>query len=204
MGLLDYPVLQAADIVLYKATAVPVGQDQAQHLELCREIVRKFNRAFGDTFPEPQTLFSRTLKVLGLDGKAKMSKSMNNYIGVLEPEKEAWEKLKSAFTDPKRLRRSDPGDPSVCNVFTLHQGFSADDTVLQVEKDCRAAAVGCTDCKKLLFGRMNEELSPIRERAAALEKDPDTVRDVLETGAKRCKALAERTMEEVRRKTGLR
>jgi tryptophanyl-tRNA synthetase len=204
LGLLDYPVLMAADIVLYKATAVPVGQDQAQHLELCREIVRKFNRAYGETFPEPETLFSPTLKVLGLDGKAKMSKTMNNFIGVLEPEKDVWEKLRTAYSDPKRLRRADPGDPAACNLFTIHRGFSTPETVARVDRECRSASIGCTDCKKLLFDRMMQELSPIRERAADLEKHPDEVRDVLETGAKRCKAIAEKTMEEVRRKAGLR
>jgi len=204
MGLLDYPVLMAADILLYTASAVPVGQDQTQHLELSREIARKFNRAFGDTFPEPQTLFSPTLKVLGLDGKAKMSKTMGNYIGVLEPEDAVWEKLRTAYTDPKRLRRADSGDPDSCNLFTIHRGFSSEETVGRVGRECREARIGCTDCKKLLFEAMRAELRPIRERAAALEKNPDEVWDVLDTGARRCKEIAEKTMEEVRRKTGLR
>ncbi|MHC4780901.1 MAG: tryptophan--tRNA ligase [Planctomycetota bacterium] len=203
-GLLGYPVLQTADILLYKAVGVPVGEDQAQHLELCREITRRFNRRYGDTFPEPDTLFGKTLKVLGTDGKHKMSKSMDNYLGVLEPEDVLWEKLRTSVTDENRKRRSDPGDPDVCNIHTLHLGLSSEETIQRVGKECRTAGIGCVDCKKFLFEHMLDEIRPIREKAEALSKTPDAVREALEAGAARCKTLAEKTMDEVRAKIGLR
>jgi tryptophanyl-tRNA synthetase len=204
LGLLDYPVLQAADILLYKAIGVPVGEDQAQHLELCREITRKFNRRYGETFPEPTTLFGAVLKVLGTDGKHKMSKSMENYIGVLEDEETIWEKLRTSVTDENRKRRSDPGDPDICNVYTIHQGFSPEDTLQQVAGDCRGASMGCVDCKKILFDNMMLEIQPIRVRAADLDQNPEKIHQALSDGARRCKAWAEKTMEEVRDKIGLR
>jgi len=203
-GLLDYPVLQASDILLYKAVGVPVGEDQAQHLELSREIARRFNRRYGETFPEPDTLFGQTLKVLGTDGKNKMSKSMDNYLGVLEPEEALWEKLRTAVTDENRKRRKDPGDPNLCNVYTIHLGISPEEVTREVDRECRSAGIGCVDCKKLLFKQLMRELEPIRERARELEAKPDFVRQALEAGAARCKSLAEKTMAEVREKVGLR
>ncbi len=204
MGLLDYPVLMAADILLYKARGVPVGEDQAQHLELCREIARKFNRKYGEFFPEPETMFSLTLKVLGTDGKSKMSKTMGNDIGILAEPAVVREKLRTAVTDENRKRRQDPGDPGICNIFTMHRGFSTGEDVAMIEAECRKAGIGCVDCKKLLHDRMEEKVGPFREKAAALRARPSDVRDILERGASRCREIASSTMEQVRSLTGLR
>ncbi|MHC5077734.1 MAG: tryptophan--tRNA ligase [Planctomycetota bacterium] len=204
MGLLNYPVLQAADILLYKAVGVPVAEDQAQHLELSREIARRFNRRFGDTFPEPDTMFSQTLKVLGTDGKHKMSKSMDNYLGLLEPEDVLWEKLRTSVTDEDRKRRSDPGNPDVCNIFTMHLGLSPEETVDRVNRECRTAGIGCVDCKKFFFEHMMEVIRPIKEKADELSRIPERVEEALKAGAARCKTLAEKTMDEVRGKIALR
>lgn len=203
MGLMGYPVLQAADILLYKAGFVPVGEDQVQHVELSREISRKFNARFGEIFPEPQAVLSNAPKILGTEGRNKMSKTLNNYIGILEEEGAMWEKLRTAVTDVNRVKRSDPGDPEVCNIYTMHRAFSPEETLLELGKGCRAASIGCIDCKKVLFKQMVAELSPIRERALALQKDPDYVMDALRQGARRCQAVAAATMEEVRRALGL-
>ncbi len=203
-GLLNYPVLQASDILLYKAVGVPVGEDQAQHLEFCRDLARKFNRRFGDTFPVPDTMFGQTLKVLGTDGKHKMSKSMDNFLGVLEDEDVLWEKLRTSVTDEARKRRSDPGDPGRCNLYTMHLGISPEEVCRQVDHDCRNAKIGCVDCKKILFEHLMKDLEPIREKADQLSRQPEKVQQALEDGAARCKSLAEKTLEEVRAKIGLR
>jgi tryptophanyl-tRNA synthetase len=203
MGLMDYPVLQAADILIYKAGFVPVGEDQVQHVELSREVARKFNARFGEVFPEPQVILSCAPKILGTEGKNKMSKTLNNYIGILEEESAMWEKLRTAVTDVNRVRRSDPGDPEVCNIYTMHRAFSPEEALLELGKGCRAASIGCIDCKKVLFKQMVAELSPIRERAFVLQKDPDYVRDALRQGARKCRAVAAATMEEVRTALGL-
>ena len=164
MGLLGYPVLQAADILIYKAGYVPVGEDQTQHVELSREIARKFNARYGETFPEPQVLLSTAPRILGTDGNAKMSKSMNNAIGLLEPPEVIREKLRTAATCPHRERRSDPGHPEHCNIFTMHQAFSKSDQIANVEQGCRKAEVGCIECKEILYKNMVEELGPIQAR----------------------------------------
>ena len=203
MGLMDYPVLQAADILLYKAGYVPVGEDQIQHVELCREVARKFNSRFGQVFPEPQVILSRAPKILGVDGESKMSKSLNNYIGILEEEDAIWEKLRTAVTDVNRVRRKDPGNPDICNIYTIHKAFSENDMLLDVGKGCRTADIGCIDCKKMLFENVRKELTPIRERAQALKNDPDYVTDVLRGGTKKCSAIAGETMAEVRKALGL-
>jgi tryptophanyl-tRNA synthetase len=203
-GLLNYPVLQAADILLYRAQAVPVGEDQLQHLELSREIARRWNAKFGvDYFPEPQPLLTATRRIMGLDGRAKMSKSLGNTIGLLEEPDSIWEKLRPAVTDPARVRRTDPGTPEVCNIYHLHQAFSDTATVEHVAVQCRGAGWGCIDCKRVLFESIRRELDPIRERAAALRKQPELVRDVLEQGAARCRAIAAETMSEVKERMGL-
>jgi tryptophanyl-tRNA synthetase len=203
-GLLNYPVLQAADILLYRAQAVPVGEDQLQHLELSREIARRWNAKFGvDYFPEPQPLLTATRRIMGLDGRAKMSKSLGNTIGLLEEPDSIWEKLRPAVTDPARVRRTDPGTPEVCNIYHLHQAFSDTATVEHVAVQCRGAGWGCIDCKRVLFESIRRELDPIRERAAALSKQPELVRDVLEQGAARCRAIAAETMSEVKERMGL-
>ncbi len=203
MGLMDYPVLQAADILVYKAGFVPVGEDQVQHVELSREIARKFNARFGDVFPEPKAILSSAPKILGVEGKNKMSKSLNNYIGVLEDEKSVWEKLRTAVTDVARVKRTDPGNPEVCNIFTMHRAFSPEEAVREIDEGCRSAGIGCIDCKRILFKNMMAELTPIREKALALQKDPAFVLDALRQGAAACSVLAGETMEEVRRVLGL-
>jgi tryptophanyl-tRNA synthetase len=203
-GIFNYPVLQAADIVLYRATHVPVGQDQLQHLELAREIVRKFNTKFGDTFPEPQALLSSAPKILGLDGAAKMSKSVGNTIGLREEPEAIWQKLRVAVTDPARVRRADPGNPDICNVYSLHKLFSRSEVIDRVSRECRTAAIGCIDCKKLLHEALSAELEPIRTRAAELIKRPDDVRDLLAAGARKAREVAQATMADVRHRVGVR
>ncbi len=199
-GLLNYPILMAADILLYKATLVPVGDDQVQHLELAREIARRFNARFGrEVFPEPQPLLTATARLVGLDGQAKMSKSLGNTIGILEPPEAVWEKLRPAVTDPARKTKKDPGEPARCPViYPLHQAFSPPDTVALVERNCRSAGWGCLDCKKALADHLNPALAPIRARAAELAQRPGEVQNVLADGARRCREIAEATMEEVR------
>jgi len=203
-GLLNYPVLQAADILLYRAEAVPVGEDQLQHLELSREIARRWNAKFGvNYFPEPQPLLTATRRIMGLDGRAKMSKSLGNTIGLLEAPDAIWEKLRPAVTDPARVRRSDPGTPEVCNIYHLHQAFSDAATVEHVAVQCRGAGWGCIECKRALFESIDRELEPIRRRAAELRERPELVHDVLKRGAERCRAMAAETMCEVKQRMGL-
>ena len=204
-GLFTYPVLQAADILLYKASLVPVGEDQQQHLELSREIARKFNARFGEgTFPEAQTMFTTTPRIRGLDGQAKMSKSLNNTIAMDEDPGELHKKLARAFTDPSRVRRKDPGDPGVCNIFSIHKFFTPEEKVAEIDQGCRSADLGCVDCKKLLAENMTAHFEPIRARWAELRSRPDHVRSVLDQGREHCLELAEQTMGEVRKKLGLR
>jgi tryptophanyl-tRNA synthetase len=205
-GLLNYPVLQAADILLYRADTVPVGEDQVQHLELSREVARKWNARFGDGdnfFPEPQALLTPTRRVMGLDGQAKMSKSMGNTVGLLEPFDAVWEKLRPAVTDPKRVRRTDPGTPEVCNIYHLHKAFNPTETVEHVAVMCSTAGWGCIDCKRVLLEGMKRELGLIHDRARELRARPHHVRDVLAEGANRCRAVARETMTYVREKMGL-
>ena len=203
VGLLDYPVLQAADILIYKAGYVPVGEDQIQHVEFSREIARKFNARFGETFPEPKVLLSTAPRILGTDGNAKMSKSLNNSIGLLDPPEIIWEKLRTAVTDVKRQRRSDPGNPDKCNIFTMHQAFSKPDQIAYVDQHCRTAGIGCIECKEILSKNMIEEIGPIQERVKEMNQKPQYIVDVLKTGAARCKAIATEVMDEVRTKMGV-
>jgi tryptophanyl-tRNA synthetase len=203
-GLLNYPVLQAADVLLYQATLVPVGEDQLQHLELMREIARRWNSRFGNdfAFPEPQALLSTAKRVLGLDGQAKMSKSLGNTIGLFDAPDTIWEKLRPAATDPARVTRKDPGNPEVCNIFTMHQGFSPPETQTLVAHNCRTAGWGCLDCKRVLADNMIATLTPIRERAEALRATPRRVTDVLRAGAAKAHALACQTVARVKARMG--
>ena len=203
VGLLDYPVLQAADILIYKAGYVPVGEDQIQHVEFSREIARKFNARFGDTFPEPKVILSNAPRILGTDGSAKMSKSLNNAIGLLDPPAAVWEKLSTAATCEHRQRRSDPGHPEHCNIFTMHQAFSKPDQIAFVDHNCRTAGFGCLDCKKILFESMMGEIGPIQSRVKEINQNPGYMVDVLKTGASRCKAIVVDVMDEVRTKIGV-
>jgi tryptophanyl-tRNA synthetase len=204
-GLLCYPVLMAADILVHRAELVPVGEDQVQHLELAREITRKWNATFApdnDYFPEPQPILSPAKRILGLDGQAKMSKSLGNTIGVTESPAAIWEKLRPAMTDPARKTRKDPGTPEVCNLYALHRHFSPPETVDVVATNCRTAGWGCLDCKRVLADNMSAVLAPIRERAAELSASPARVRDVLGDGAAVARRRAAETLGEVTARMG--
>jgi tryptophanyl-tRNA synthetase len=206
VGLLTYPVLQAADILIYHADLVPVGEDQVQHLELSRVIARRWNAAFGggeDFFPEPQPFLTPTRRIMGLDGQAKMSKSMGNTIGLMDTKEQVWDKLRPAVTDPKRVKRTDPGTPEVCNIYHLHKAFSPAATVEHVAKQCTTAGWGCIDCKKVLHENMELELTPIRRRADELKANPKAVDDALASGTARCTRLARETLKEVRSRMGI-
>jgi tryptophanyl-tRNA synthetase len=203
-GLFTYPILQTADIVLYRADKVPVGEDQEQHLELARETVRRFNGIYGDTFPEPQVVKSVAPRVLGLDGEKKMSKSLNNEIGLFETADETMQKLRAAKTDPARLRKSDKGNPDVCNIFSYHKFFSSDAQRAEIDAGCRSAGLGCVDCKKMLAANLEAVKGPIRERAAELRAAPGRLDEILAAGAARARKEAEATMELVRDRIGLR
>lgn len=203
-GLYTYPILQTADIALYRADCVPVGEDQEQHLELARETLRRFNFHYGETFPEPQTIKSHAPRVLGLDGEKKMAKSLQNEIGLFETADETLQKLRGAKTDPARLRRSDPGTPEVCNIFSYHGFFSPAEQCAEVAAGCRSAQLGCVDCKKMLAANMERVKGPIRERAAALRDRPAQLDEILAEGAAKARAAAEATMALVRERLGLR
>jgi tryptophanyl-tRNA synthetase len=203
-GILNYPVLQAADILLYHADTVPVGEDQVQHLELSREVARRWNTRFRPGyFPEPQVRLTPTRRILGLDGQTKMSKSVGNTVGLLEPSAAIWDKLRPAVTDPARVKKTDPGNPDVCNIYQLHKAFSSADTLNDVAVQCRSAGWGCIDCKKVLHQGMEAELTPIRARAEALGAEPQRVREILRAGADRARSVAQRTMGEVREAMGI-
>ena len=198
-GLVGYPVLMTADIVLYKTDIVPVGIDQAPHLEFAREIVRSFNYRYNTkVLIEPQVKHTEIKKVLGIDGREKMSKSLNNHIELASTPEETTARVREMVTDPARVKRSDPGNPDVCNVYTMHKIFSPQADIEMVNVECRRAGIGCVDCKKLLAKNMNQHLEPFRARRAEFASRPGYVQDVLEDGAKRAHAIAEKTMEEVR------
>jgi tryptophanyl-tRNA synthetase len=202
-GIFTYPVLMAADILIYGATRVPVGEDQRQHLELAREIVRKWNARFGQTFAEPEALYSSTPKILGLDGQAKMSKSLGNTISLRENDEAAWGKLRTAATDPARVRRTDPGDPEKCNIFTLHKFFSSAERQAEVRAGCTTAGIGCIDCKKWLFEGIKADLDRIRARREELLATPQAVDTILAEGARRARVVAKDTMARVRQCLGI-
>jgi tryptophanyl-tRNA synthetase len=202
-GIFTYPVLMAADILIYGATRVPVGEDQRQHLELAREIVRKWNARFGQTFAEPEALYSSTPKILGLDGQAKMSKSLGNTISLRENDEAAWGKLRTAATDPARVRRTDPGDPDKCNIFTLHKFFSSAERQAEVRAGCTTAGIGCIDCKKWLFEGIKADLDRIRARREELLATPQAVDTILAEGARRARVVAKDTMARVRQCLGI-
>jgi tryptophanyl-tRNA synthetase len=202
-GLLTYPVLQAADILLYKGEVVPVGEDQVQHIELSRIIARKWNNRFVEILPEPTEKVSYAKRIKGLDGQAKMSKSLNNYIDVLEEPEGIWEKLKPAFTDPARLRKTDPGTPEICNIRALHGHFSSEEEIAWVEEGCRSAGIGCFQCKRVLADNLAAHFAPVRERASELLANRDRLRGILAKGATRAREIANDTMTEVRRAMGI-
>jgi tryptophanyl-tRNA synthetase len=198
-GLVGYPVLMAADIALYKTDAVPVGIDQAPHIEFTREIVRSFNHRYGTkVLVEPQMKTTEIPKVLGIDGKEKMSKSLNNHIEIAATPEETRKRVMEMVTDPARIKRTDPGNPDVCNVYSLHKIFTPKADVEAINIECRTAARGCVDCKKQLAENLNKALEPFRARRAELAAQPDRVMAILEDGANRARAIAEQTMKEVR------
>lgn len=203
VGLFTYPVLMAADILLYKATLVPVGADQVQHLELARDTARHFNKRYGAAvFPEPAPHPLR-LRIRGIDGAEKMSKSRGNTIELLDPSNVVWKKLKGAFTDPQRVTREIGGRPEVCNVFTMHTAVTDEIKLAAIERDCRSAAMGCGDCKKLLHEALEVELVPLRAKADALRAEPGRVTEILRDGGATCRRIAVGTMREVRGAMGL-
>jgi tryptophanyl-tRNA synthetase len=219
VGLFTYPVLQAADILLYKAQLVPVGADQVQHIELARRIARSFNHRWGKVFPECEALLTNLPKLLGLDGKAKMSKSLGNHIplsvftgpgaqivaeGAPAPENKALRKLLGrAVTDEKRVSREDPGDPDVCNVFTMHKAVSTEDDLAWVRQGCTTAGIGCVDCKGRLAANLEAHFAGYARRRAELLADPARVDEALHKGATAARAIAQRTLDEVHKKLGL-
>ena len=197
-GFLGYPLLQTADIIIYKANAVPVGEDQAPHIEISREIVRRFNNFYGEVFPEPQTLLTPVPRTPGTDGR-KMSKSYNNSILLKDTEAEIRSKLKTMVTDPARQRRSDKGDPGKCPVFDLHKAFSTQETRDWATLGCTTATIGCIDCKSKLADHVVTRLEPMRQKREELSRRPDTVMDILKDGSARARKVAQATMEEVHR-----
>jgi len=201
-GFLGYPVLQAADIVMYKANKVPVGADQAPHVELTREIVRRFNQVYAAIFPEPEVLLTEIPKVPGLDGR-KMSKSYNNAVFLSDSPEEIDKKLSRMMTDPARVKRSDPGEPEKCPAFNLHKIYCTPDEIDFVSHGCRTAGIGCLECKKVMIKHVIEDLAPIREKRAALEKRPAAVEETLSAGNRVARERAAETMEEVRAAIGL-
>jgi tryptophanyl-tRNA synthetase len=205
-GVLNYPILMAADILLYKADLVPVGEDQVQHLELTREIARRWNAEFGngqDILPEPKPLLTEAKRIMGLDGQAKMSKSLGNTIGILESPEAVWAKLRPAMTDPARVTKKDPGNPEICNIYALHKLLSPPDTVATVATNCRGALWGCLDCKRVLADNLNAALAPIQAKARELQAQPQLVSDVLADGAGRARRIARETLREVKERMGL-
>jgi tryptophanyl-tRNA synthetase len=200
-ALFTYPVLMSADILLYKATVVPVGEDQVQHLELARETVRRFNHRFGDVFREPKPRLSATPRIMGLDGQSKMSKSKGNTISLFEPKDAFWNKLRTAYTDPQRLKKTDPGRPEICNIFTMHKAVSPKETQDEVVANCTGGKWGCVDCKKVLFENFDKELVPLRAKREALALPQ--VREALGDGAAKARRIARETMKQVRDVMGL-
>ena len=203
VGLLNYPVLQAADILIYRADAVPVGDDQRQHLELTRDIARKWNARYGEYFPEPDAIIPEVGRIKGLDGEAKMSKSLGNTVSILEDEDGVWESVRRAVTDPQRVRRDDPGRPEVCNVFSLHKLVTDASLISDIEEQCKAGTRGCVDCKRIFADSLVREFAPFREHAEHLRAHPEEVRGVLEAGADRAREVARETLGEARARMGI-
>jgi tryptophanyl-tRNA synthetase len=201
-GFLGYPLLMASDILVYKGEAVPVGEDQAAHVEITREIARRFNGFYGEVFPEPQTILTPTPKLPGTDGR-KMSKSYGNTIMLADPEPVIRQKLKTMVTDPARVRRTDPGNPDVCPVGDLHKIFSSRETIAKVDAGCRSAGIGCIECKSWAADALVQLLNPIQERRKKFEANPRLAWDILEAGSERARKTAGETMKDVRSSMGM-
>jgi tryptophanyl-tRNA synthetase len=196
-GFLGYPVLQAADIIMYKANGVPVGIDQVPHIEITREIARRFNYLYGNVFPEPDAILTQSSKILGLD-RRKMSKSYNNAIYLSDSPEDIRAKVSTMITDPNRARRKDPGNPEICNVFEFHKLYSPPSVVEEINGQCRSAAIGCVDCKKIMAENLISALSPIREKRKFFEERPEMVLEIIASGNQKAQAVARQTMKEVR------
>ncbi len=196
-GFLGYPVLQAADIIMYKAHGVPVGVDQVPHVEITREIARRFNFLYGNVFPEPDAILTPTSKILGLD-RRKMSKSYGNAIYLSDSPETIVSRVATMITDPQRARRKDPGNPDICNVFEFHRLYSNAAMVERINGECRSAAIGCVECKQLMARNLIDALAPIREKRAVYEADPKRVREIIAVGSQRARSVARQTMDQVR------
>jgi tryptophanyl-tRNA synthetase len=196
-GFLGYPVLQAADIIIYKPYGVPVGVDQAPHVEITREVARRFNHLYGNVFPEPETILTETPKILGID-RRKMSKSYDNAIFLADSPDEIDAKVSRMITDPQRARRSDPGNPDVCNVFDFHKIYTDAQTVIEINEYCRTARIGCVECKQKMAKGLIAALGPIREKRAFYEARPELVEEIMQEGSNKARKTARKTMEEVR------
>ncbi len=196
-GFLGYPVLMASDIIIYKANGVPVGLDQVPHVEITREIARRFNYLYGNVFPEPEAVLTESAKILGLD-RRKMSKSYQNTILLSESPEDIRAKVSTMVTDPDRARRKDPGNPDICNVFEFHKLYSPADVVADISVQCRSAAIGCVECKKMMAERLVEALAPVRDRRQYYEARPEMVKEIMAAGNQKARSVAQQTMEEVR------
>jgi len=196
-GFLGYPVLQAADIIMYKANGVPVGVDQVPHIEITREIARRFNYLYGNVFPEPDAILTESSKILGLD-RRKMSKSYNNAIYLSDTPEDIRAKVSTMITDPNRARRKDPGNPEICNVFEFHKLYSPPSVVEEINSQCRSAAIGCVECKKIMAENLIGALAPIRDKRKYFEERPEMVREIIASGNQKAQAVARQTMKEVR------
>ena len=196
-GFLGYPVLQAADIIMYKANGVPVGIDQVPHVEITREIARRFNFLYGEVFPEPDAILTKTSKILGMD-RRKMSKSYNNAIYLSDSADEIAKKVAQMVTDPQRMRRADPGNPDICNVFEFHRIYSATETCESIASQCRSAEIGCVECKKMMAASLIKAMQPLHERRAQFQSQPERVKEIIAYGSEKARRVARQTMDEVR------
>ncbi|MFZ5363936.1 MAG: tryptophan--tRNA ligase [Patescibacteria group bacterium] len=204
LGLLSYPVLMAADILIYKSNIVPVGEDQLPHIELAREIANRFNKMFGKTFPLPKSELTEGARIMSLqDPTKKMSKTGGGGILLSDSPEQIWKKLAPAVTDPARIRATDPGTPEICNIYSLHKNLSLPEQIKMVANSCRHAKFGCVDCKKILAKNIADEFEDFRKKRKGLEKNPAKVQEILRKGAEKARSLAQKTLEEVKKKTGL-
>jgi len=204
VGLFSYPVLMAADILIYDSELVPVGRDQKQHIEIARDIATTFNHTYGETFIVPEDLIKKEVEtILGTDGIHKMSKSYSNTVEIFAPEEDLRKQVMSMVTDPARVRRDDPGNPDVCNVFTLHKIFNSEKNIAEINKNCRNASLGCVDCKKQILESIMEELKAARKKRIELENNLDYIEEVLRRGATRAREVATKTLDRVRNSVGL-
>ncbi|MFN8672362.1 MAG: tryptophan--tRNA ligase [Candidatus Sericytochromatia bacterium] len=203
-ALFNYPTLQAADVALYKAKKVPIGEDQLQHIEFARDVIRKFNYSYKDVLIEPKELITESKRIMGLDANAKMGKSLNNYIAVTSSSEDIFQKLRPAVTDPARIRKTDAGTPEKCNIYTsYHKYFSDEETLKEVQEGCTKATIGCIDCKKMLHKNMDKHLTPIREKYHEIKDNDKYIQEVIDFGKEKAQKVANETIKEVKEAIGL-